>query len=87
MLPAYVHELKKVNRGGGTFELVADKETPESLSRFKRPYICFDSLAHGFLVGYRLVIGLDGCFLKTETKGQLLSVVGRDGNNQMFPIA
>ena len=35
----------------------------------------------------RPVIGLDGCFLKTETKGQLLSAVGRDGNNQMFPIS
>ena len=86
MMPAYVHELRKVNKGG-TFELVVDKETPESLSRFKRLYICFDSLAHSFLVGCRPVIGLDGCFLKTETKGQLLSVVGRDGNNQMFPIA
>ena len=68
-------------------ELVIDKETPESLSRFKRLYICFDSLAHDFLVGCRPVIGLDGYFLKTETKGQLLSAVGRDGNNQMFPIA
>ena len=86
MMLAYVHELRKVNRGG-TFELVVDKETPESLSRFKRLYICFDSLAHSFLVGCRPVIGLDGCFLKTETKGQLLSAVGRDGNNQMFPIA
>ena len=53
MLPAYVHELRKVKRvGRGTFELVIDKETPESLSRFKRLYICFDSLAHGFLVGW-----------------------------------
>ena len=57
------------------------------MCRFKRLYICFDSLAHGFLVGCRPVIGLDGCFLKTEIKGQLLSAVGRDGNNQMFPIA
>ena len=39
------------------------------------------------LEGCRKVIGLDGYFLKTETKGQLLSVVGKDGNNQMFPIS
>ena len=86
MIPVYVHELRKVNRGGlSSWSLI--KRPPESLSRFKRLYICFDSRAHGFLVGCRPVIGLDGCFLKTETKGQLLSAVGRDRNNQMFPIA
>ncbi|XP_078436600.1 uncharacterized protein LOC144707369 [Wolffia australiana] len=86
MLPAYVAELKKANRNG-TFELVLDRATLDSLVRFKRLYICFDSIARGFREGCRRVIGLDGCFLKTELKGQLLSVVGKDGNNQMFPIA
>ncbi|KAK9269639.1 hypothetical protein L1049_001416 [Liquidambar formosana] len=32
-------------------------------------------------------IGLDGCFLKGCYGGQLLSAVGRDGNNQMFLVA
>ncbi|XP_078439280.1 uncharacterized protein LOC144709577 [Wolffia australiana] len=86
MLPAYIAELKKVNRNG-TFELVLDRATPDSLVRFKRLYLCFDSIARGFLEGCRRVIGLDGWFLKTELKGQLLSAVGKDGNNQMFPIA
>ncbi|XP_013633248.1 PREDICTED: uncharacterized protein LOC106338932 [Brassica oleracea var. oleracea] len=35
----------------------------------------------------RPIFGLDGCFLKCTTKGQLLAAVGRDANNQMFPIA
>ena len=86
LLPSYVTELNKVNRNS-TFELVLDRDTPDGLIRFRRLYICFDSLARGFLEGCRKVIGLDGCFLKTETKGQLLSGVGKDGNNQMFPIA
>lgn len=30
---------------------------------------------------------IDGCFLKSTTKGQLLAAVGRDANNQIFPIA
>ena len=64
-----------------------DGDTPDGLIRFRRLYICFDSLARGFLEGCRKFIGLDGCFLKTETKGQLLSAVGKDRNNQMFPIA
>lgn len=37
--------------------------------------------------GCRWIIGVGGCFLKTYLKGQLLCVVAKDGNNQMFPIA
>ncbi|GKB65532.1 60S ribosomal protein L34 [Tanacetum coccineum] len=37
--------------------------------------------------GCRKVIGLDGCFLKGTCRGELLTAMGRDGNNQMFPIA
>ena len=33
------------------------------------------------------MIGFDGCFLKGEYGGQLLSALAKDGNNQMFPIA
>ena len=41
----------------------------------------------GWTVGCRKVIGLDGCFLKGTIKGELLTAMGRDANNQMFPIA
>lgn len=30
---------------------------------------------------------MNDCFLKGDTKGQLLSIVGIDGDNQMYPIA
>ena len=86
LLPSYVYDLKKVSRNS-TFELVLDKYTPDGVFRFKRLYICFDSLAKGFVKGCQRVIGLDACFRKSETKGQLICVVGKDGNNQMFPIA
>ncbi|XP_078448511.1 uncharacterized protein LOC144717061 [Wolffia australiana] len=86
LLPSYVAELRKVNENN-TFKLLLDTNTPDSQVRFKRLYICFESLARGFLEGCRKFIGLDGCFLKSEVKGQLLSAVGKDGNNQMFPIA
>ncbi|GKV02681.1 hypothetical protein SLEP1_g15079 [Rubroshorea leprosula] len=33
------------------------------------------------------IIGVDGAYLKGAHKGELLTVVGRDANNQMFPIA
>ncbi|KAH0673347.1 hypothetical protein KY284_024434 [Solanum tuberosum] len=39
-----------------------------------------------FQQGCRRCIGLDGCFLKGICKGQLLVVVAKDANNQMYPI-
>lgn len=36
---------------------------------------------------YVPLIGLDGCFLKTLHGGQLLAAIGRDGNDNLFPIA
>ncbi|GJW58169.1 hypothetical protein Tco_0104900 [Tanacetum coccineum] len=54
---------------------------------FTRIYVCYKGLKDGWLAGCRRVIGLDGCFLTHYCKGELLTVVGRDANNQMFPIA
>ena len=33
------------------------------------------------------IIGFEGCFLKGSCKGEFLVAVGRNGNQQMFPIA
>ncbi|XP_023760232.1 uncharacterized protein LOC111908649 [Lactuca sativa] len=54
---------------------------------FKRIYICLKALKEGWLKGCRKVIDLDGCFLKGKVKGELLAAIGRDGNNQIYPIA
>ncbi|CAH9137598.1 unnamed protein product, partial [Cuscuta epithymum] len=54
---------------------------------FQRMYMCLGPVKRGFLEGCRKVIGLDDCFLKGQLKGEILSAVGRDGNNQMYPIA
>ncbi|XP_022880670.1 uncharacterized protein LOC111397939 [Olea europaea var. sylvestris] len=43
------------------------------------------ALRDGFIRGCRRVIGVDGCFLKTEIGGQLLTAV--DANNGMYPMA
>lgn len=39
------------------------------------------------LAGCGPVLGIDGCFLKGLVKGELLTAIGRDGNDQMFPVA
>jgi hypothetical protein len=54
---------------------------------FERFYVCFDALKKGFLGGCRKVIGLDGCWFKGANNGNLLCAIGRDANNQMYPVA
>ncbi|WOL00604.1 hypothetical protein Cni_G09317 [Canna indica] len=58
----------------------------EMHNRFKRIFVGFDALKEGFWGACRLVISLDECFLKSEVGDQLLSAVGRDRNNHIFPI-
>ncbi|KAK4392763.1 hypothetical protein Sango_2054100 [Sesamum angolense] len=68
-----------------TLVLTVDRSlTPPVLQRM---YYCLNGLREGFLEGCRPIIGLDGCFLKGPYKGQLLSAVGRDGNDNIYPIA
>ncbi|XP_011079201.1 uncharacterized protein LOC105162779 [Sesamum indicum] len=53
---------------------------------FDRMYFSLHALKKRFMEGCRPIIGLDGCFLKTVYGGQLLVAMGRDENNNMFPI-
>ncbi|XP_021715987.1 uncharacterized protein LOC110683888 [Chenopodium quinoa] len=84
----YIAALKGSNPGS-SIELV----TVAKLSKqpappiFQRLFTCFEGLKKGWVDGCRKVICVDGCFLKTFLGGQLLSAVGRDGNEQMYPIA
>ncbi|GJX65438.1 hypothetical protein Tco_0299781 [Tanacetum coccineum] len=56
-------------------------------TQFKRMYICYKAMKDGWRGSCRRVIGLDGCFLKATCRGELLTAMGRDANNQMFPMA
>jgi hypothetical protein len=47
----------------------------------------FKACKTAFVTCCRPLIGLDGCFLKGLYGGQLPTDVGKDGNNQMCPIA
>jgi len=63
------------------------KEEVEGVQQFKRLYCCLGPLKDGFKKGCRPFIGVDGCFLKGPFPGQLLSAVGIDANNGMYPFA
>ncbi|KAK8622514.1 hypothetical protein V6N13_117424 [Hibiscus sabdariffa] len=86
ILREYCDDLCETNPGRSV-KLEVDRSTTDSSPVFSRLYICFKSLKENFKEGCRPIIGLDGCFLKGLIKGQLLTAVARDGNDQMFPIA
>ncbi|OMO89218.1 Transposase, MuDR, plant [Corchorus capsularis] len=86
MLWDYAEAIRASNPGS-TVKLKVHHEEGQSACVFDRFYVCFDALKKGMLDGNRPFIGLDGCWLKSLTKGELLVAVGRDGNNQMYPFA
>ena len=54
---------------------------------FKRMFVMFSAQKDGFISACTPVIGLDACHLKCALGGQLMAAVGRDANNQMYPLA
>nr|KJB65227.1 hypothetical protein B456_010G085000 [Gossypium raimondii] len=82
----YAHELRS-KMADNTIKIAIQMVTTNSASYFKRFYVCFDTLKRGWKVRCRPLIGLDDCFLKSPFKSEFLAAVGRDVNNQMFPVA
>ncbi|KAL2232714.1 uncharacterized protein LOC105155870 [Sesamum indicum] len=83
MLYDYCATMDKYNPGS-TLVLKVDRElSPHVLQRM---YFYLFGLKEGFLDGCSPIIGLDGCFLKSIYRGQLLTAVGRDGNDNIYPI-
>jgi hypothetical protein len=77
----YALELKRSNLGTRVHGALDPEETDHV---FQRIYICLAAYQKGFLDGCRRVIGLNDCFLKGPIKGELLSAIGRDANNQIY---
>lgn len=72
---------------GNNAKVNGDRPTPSIQPRFGSFYFCFDGCKKGFINGCRPFFGVDGCHLKTKYGGQLLIVVGKDPNDQYFPLA
>ncbi|XP_017408643.1 uncharacterized protein LOC108321409 [Vigna angularis] len=79
----YAHEVLGRNPGS-TVKVEVENNQDEVI--FKRFYCCLKACKDSF-VCCRSIIGLDGAFLKGKYGGELLTAVGRDGNDQMLPIA
>jgi hypothetical protein len=76
----YGQELRRSNPGSSFFLKLVD-------GRFSTCYMSIDACKRGFISACRPIICLDGCFIKTKYGGQLLTAVGMDPNDCIFPIA
>ncbi|XP_017438224.1 uncharacterized protein LOC108344272 [Vigna angularis] len=79
----YAHELLRCNPGS-IVKVKVDNDNGETT--FQRFYVCLKACKVSFL-SCRPFIGLYGCFLKGKYKGELLTAIGRDLNDQMLPLA
>jgi hypothetical protein len=76
----YGNEILRSNPGSTFYLKLLD-------GHFSHLYMSLDACKRGFLSGCRPVIFLDGCHLKTKFGGILLTAVGVDPNDCIFPIS
>ncbi|KAL0278014.1 UNVERIFIED_CONTAM: hypothetical protein Sradi_7304000 [Sesamum radiatum] len=80
----YSKEIRRTNTGSNVIVGTEQVDGEEMFSRF---YVRFGTLKAGFKAGCRPIIGVDGCHLKGPNGGILLTAIGVDPNNNLFPIA
>lgn len=86
LLHSYCAELRRSNPGS-TVKLDTYEDFQTRQQHFRRIYVCLAALRAGFIAGCMKLVGLDGIFLKGPHTGVLLTAVGIDANNGMFPVA
>jgi len=79
----HAHELLKTNHGS-TVKLTVEENEGQPI--FQWFYTCLKACKDNFML-CRPIIKLDGSFLKGKYGGELLADIGRDGNDQIMPIA
>lgn len=77
----YGEELRYTNTGSSFY-----LKTIDNPAVFSTCYMALYSCKAGFLKCCRPIICLDGTHVKTKYGGQLLTAIGLDGNDQIYPI-
>nr|GEU37226.1 hypothetical protein [Tanacetum cinerariifolium] len=68
--------------------LRGDVKDPENPTRmFRRIFVCLGALKRGFRECGRELPGLDGAFMRGQFPGQILTAVGVNANNGIYPVA
>ncbi|XP_071699242.1 uncharacterized protein [Rutidosis leptorrhynchoides] len=83
----YIKELQRSNPNTTVRVLTGNEDPNAEAVQFKRIYICLGGLKQGFKELGRDLIGVDGAFMKAPAHGQLLTAVGIDSNNGIYPLA
>ncbi|KAL7598870.1 hypothetical protein Lser_V15G23623 [Lactuca serriola] len=88
LLRDYALELQATNPNTTVKIDVCPNGNPASPTRqFRRIYVCLGPLKKGFKACLRDLVGLDGAFMKGPFPGQVLTTVGLDSNNGIYPLA
>ncbi|XP_052621738.1 uncharacterized protein LOC128127317 [Lactuca sativa] len=87
VLRDYILELQSTNP---ETIVMLDCDSEPNLSatsrRFKRMYVCLGGMKKGFRACLRDFLGFDGAFMKGPFPGKILTVVGVDSNNGIYPL-
>nr|KAJ0200598.1 hypothetical protein LSAT_V11C600299270 [Lactuca sativa] len=82
----YVLELQETNADTTVkFQVESEPNYNNSIRQFKRMYVCLGALKKGFRIGMRDFLGLDGDFMKGPFPGQILTVIGVNSINGIYP--
>ncbi|GJR38728.1 hypothetical protein Tco_1214412 [Tanacetum coccineum] len=88
LLRDYANELQRCNPDTTVKIDVYGEEDHEKPTRmFRRIYVCLGALKRGFKESGRELLGLDGAFMRGQYYGQMLTAVGVDANNGIYPVA
>ena len=87
MLRNYCLELMQTMPNTNVKIQCAREEECAEVRKFERIYVCLGPCKEGFRAGMRDILGLDGAFMKGPFPGQLLTAVGIDPNNGIYPLA
>jgi len=79
----YAQELLRSNQRSTIKVKIEDMNGFKVFNKF---YVCLKACNDNF-ISCRPIIALDGCFLKGFYGGELLTIVGRDPNDHMLPLA
>ncbi|XP_071729347.1 uncharacterized protein [Rutidosis leptorrhynchoides] len=83
----YLEELVRCNPGTSV-RVQTENNNPKAKTHvFKRVYICLGVLKQGFKTTGRDLLGVDGAFMKEPATGHMLTAVGIDCNNGIYPVA
>ncbi|WOL04377.1 hypothetical protein Cni_G13098 [Canna indica] len=78
---------KRTNPGSTTILKTDEYQLGDDKRIFLRAYLSLRLVIEGFLHACRPLMGLDGCFLNGKYGGILLVAIGRNPNDQYFPLA